>query len=53
MLRVSGKRPTRKQKITIRKYGLNYNNWFVCKNTDGKLHLVHRFTGTKRVIPSE
>lgn len=49
----SGKSPTKKQKIAMRAARLNYENWLVYKNIDGKLHIVHRNTGTKRVIAAE
>lgn len=45
-----GLRPTKRQKIAIKAAGLNFNNWLVYKNIDGKLHLVHRETGTTRII---
>ncbi len=48
----NGKRPTRKQKIAIRERGLNPDNWLVSKAPPGELHLVHRYTGTKRIIPA-
>lgn len=48
----SGKRPTKKQKMAIGDVGLNSNNWLVYKNVNGMLHLVHRYTGTTRVIPN-
>lgn len=46
----NGKRPTLKQKIVIRERGLNPKNWLVTKNANGELHLVHRETGTQRII---
>lgn len=48
-----GLKPTKKQKIAMKSVGLNYNNWLVFKNINGQLHLVHRETGTKRIIPTE
>ncbi|MBM7606015.1 hypothetical protein JOC75_004043 [Metabacillus crassostreae] len=47
-----GKRPTREQKKLLVKSGLNPNNWLIEKNLkhDHKLHLVHRETGTPRVV---
>jgi hypothetical protein len=47
-----GLKPTKRQKIAIQAAGLNYDNWLVYKNIEGKLHLVHRETGTKKVILS-
>lgn len=45
-----GKNPTRKQKIHIKKAGLNPNNWLVVKNIAGQLHLINRETGRPRKI---
>ncbi len=45
-----GKKPTRKQKELLKKYNLNPDNWLVSKNPPGKLYIVHRNTGSKRVI---
>jgi membrane-bound lytic murein transglycosylase MltF len=45
-----GKKPTRNQKKLIKSAGLNPDNWFIVKNPSGELHLVHRETGTHRVI---
>ncbi|GAF63618.1 hypothetical protein BTS2_0509 [Bacillus sp. TS-2] len=46
----NGKRPTKAQKISIKEAGLNYDNWLVSKSLEDELHLVHRYTGTKRKI---
>jgi len=45
-----GRRPTRKEKELLKKHNLNPNNWLVSKNPPGRLHIVHRGTGNKRVI---
>ena len=45
-----GKRPTVSQKKLIKEKGLNYENWLVSKNTTTELVIVHRHTGTKKVI---
>ena len=47
---MSGKNPTRRQKAAIKQAGLDPTNWLVRKNPDGELFLVHRNTGTKRMI---
>lgn len=47
-----GKKPTLRQKKTIAAIGLNPDNWLVAKAPPGELHLVHRYTGTKRIIPA-
>ncbi len=46
-----GLKPTRRQKAAIKAAGLNYDNWLIYKNINDQLHLVHRETGTKRIIP--
>lgn len=46
----NGRRPTRRQKETIKKFRLNSDNWLVQKSPPGELHLIHRFTSSKRVI---
>ncbi|WP_175384467.1 DUF6906 family protein [Bacillus sp. FJAT-27225] len=47
-----GLRPTKKQKKAMGFAGLNHNNWLVYKVIGDKLHLVHRETGTKKIIPA-
>ena len=47
-----GKNPTLKQKKIIKSYGWNPDNWLVAKNPPGELHLIHRYTGTKKVLPA-
>jgi hypothetical protein len=46
-----GLRPTRSQKMAMKAVGLNSDNWLIFKKVHGELHLVHRETGTTRVIP--
>lgn len=48
----NGKVPTKKQKESMRKAGLDPKNWLVTKNPTGELHLVHRETSKKRVVPA-
>lgn len=45
-----GKTPTLKQKQLISKRGLNPINWLVVKNLPQELHLIHRHTGSPRVL---
>ncbi|EFV78985.1 hypothetical protein HMPREF1013_00869 [Bacillus sp. 2_A_57_CT2] len=45
------KRPTRNQKKALLSVGLNPANWLIYKKINGELHLVHRETGTTRIIP--
>jgi len=48
---VKGKNPTLKQKKAIAAVRLNPENWLVAKAPPGELHLIHRHTGTRKVIP--
>ncbi|MCP8969696.1 DUF6906 family protein [Ectobacillus ponti] len=48
----NGKKPTRRQSGHIQSYGLSPENWLIFKIVDGDMHLVHRFTGQTRVIPT-
>lgn len=48
-----GKKPTRKQKELIKKNRLNTDNWLVIKSPPGELHIIHRYTSTKRVIKNK
>lgn len=48
----NGKRPSRNQRRLIVHAGLNPNNWLIIKNLPEEMHLVHRETGTQRVIPA-
>ena len=47
----NGKRPTLRQKKLIQAVGWNPQNWLVSKHTPKEMHLVHRNTGTRKVIP--
>jgi|HigsolmetaGSP12D_1036236.scaffolds.fasta_scaffold00847_11 hypothetical protein len=47
----SGKRPTRRQKQAIKWAKLNPDNWLIVKNLPDELHIVHRETGTLKIIP--
>jgi hypothetical protein len=46
----NGKAPTKKQKITIKAAGLNPENWLIYKKINDQFHLVHRETGTTKII---
>jgi hypothetical protein len=48
----SGKKPTRNQRKAILASGLSHTNWLVFKAIEGNLHLVHRETGTTKIIPA-
>ena len=40
----NGKRPTLKQKLLMRSYGLQPDNWFIVKNTPEYLEVVSRMS---------
>ncbi|MED2753247.1 hypothetical protein P4278_27160 [Bacillus thuringiensis] len=46
----NGKKTTKKEKMVIKSYNLNPENWLIFKKVDGDLHLIHRNTSAKRVI---
>ncbi len=46
----NGKNPTKAQKIYLKGYGLNPDNWLIVKNTPEEMQLVHRYTSTTRRI---
>ncbi|WP_425590436.1 DUF6906 family protein [Fictibacillus sp. 23RED33] len=46
----NGKRLTRQQKSVLEKAGLNPSNWLIFKNTKQEMHLIHRVSGSTRVI---
>ena len=48
----NGKNPTKRQKMLIKSCNLNPDNWLVYKVIDGRLHLIHRATGTTRKVPN-
>jgi len=46
----NGKRPTVNQKVLLKQRGLIPDNWFVAKNLSREMLVVHRTTGTVRVV---
>ncbi|WNN20047.1 hypothetical protein [Bacillus phage FI_KG-Lek] len=44
----NGKRLTKREKMHLKSYSLNPDNWLVFKKADGEMHLVHRYTSTTR-----
>jgi len=46
----NAKTPTRKQREIIQKRRLNSNNWLIQKNPPGELYIIHRVSGTKKLI---
>lgn len=49
-MRKSGKNPTRRQKELIASRRLNPQNWLVMKAPPEELHIIHRATGTVKVL---
>lgn len=48
----NGKKPTKKEKMHIKLYNLNPDNWLIFKKVNHELHLVHRNTNKIKVITS-
>ncbi|MDY7963828.1 DUF6906 family protein [Bacillus thuringiensis] len=48
----NGKNPTKKERIHIKSYNLNPDNWLIFKKVSNELHLVNRYTNATKVIPS-
>lgn len=48
----NGKKPTKKEKIYIKSYHLDPENWLIFKKANNELHLVHRDTNITKVIPN-
>ncbi|MGH0487439.1 DUF6906 family protein [Bacillus mycoides] len=48
----NSKNPTKREKILIKSYNLNPDNWLIYKKVDNELHLVHRYANSIRVIPN-
>lgn len=47
-----GKKPTVKQCKLMQRWGLNYQDWLVVKDTPEQMLLVHRFSDkTTKTIP--
>ncbi|MBC1888011.1 hypothetical protein HCA63_06555 [Listeria booriae] len=46
----NGKKPTKRECEQIKVHRLNPANWLIFKNLHDELHLIHRDTGTRRVI---
>jgi membrane-bound lytic murein transglycosylase MltF len=46
-----GRKPTLNQKKIIKSAGLNPDNWLIVKNLSNELHIAHRNTKSKRVVP--
>lgn len=45
-----GRRPTRGQKIRIKSFGLNPDNWLVVKDCKECFEVVHRVSGKTRTL---
>jgi len=49
-MRVSGRKPTRRQRNFIEGKRLNSDNWLVVRNLPDLMELVHRHTFNRRII---
>lgn len=47
---MKGKKPTRQQKMIMKKRRLNPSNWLVIKNPTNQLHIQHRETRKIRIL---
>ncbi|MCI8860676.1 MAG: hypothetical protein HFI71_14445 [Lachnospiraceae bacterium] len=45
-----GRNPTRKQKIFIKKFNLNPENWLIVKDCKDCFEIVDRLTGNRRIL---
>ncbi|WP_176519069.1 DUF6906 family protein [Bacillus thuringiensis] len=48
----NGKNPTKKEKVHIKSYNLNPDNWLIFKKVSNQLYLLHRYTNVTKVIPN-
>lgn len=46
----NGKKPTKKQLITMKDAGLNPSDWLISKNLPGELHLIHRYNNQTKTL---
>ena len=50
----NGKRPTVRQRKLIQQWNLDPADWLVVKDTPEEMHLIHRFSDSKKkIIPKE
>ena len=49
----SGRRPSKKQKMTLAQLGENPEAWLIVKNLSSELHIVHRITGELKILKLE
>ena len=45
-----GRNPTKKQKMFLKKCGLNPQNWLIVKDCRECFEIVHRVTGNRRIL---
>ena len=48
-----GRNPTRKQKIFIKKFNLNPENWLIVKDCREYSEIINRFIGNRRKLKRE
>lgn len=49
-MHIKGRKPTREERKIIEKAKLDTYTWFVQKNTNTELYLLHKETGERKVI---
>jgi len=45
-----GKRPTKKQKMFLKKFKLNPENWLIVKDCSQSFEIVNRVSGKRRIL---
>jgi len=48
-----GRRPTKKQKIFLKKFNLNPKNWLIVKDCTECFEIVNRISGKRRILSRE
>ncbi len=48
-----GKKPTKRQKILLKKFKLDPRNWFIVKDCGECFEIVNRFSGNRRKLHRE
>ena len=49
----NGKKPTVAQRILLKEWRLNWENWLVTKDTPDEMWIVHRLSGKQRRIKKQ
>lgn len=46
----NAKKPSRKQRILLGKYGFNYIDWLVMTESTSEIRVINRYTGAVRTL---